>query len=910
MRNKTLRMTRAMRTALLVLLLSAMGMGKMYAQDFTVGDLNYSVNDDGISVTVTGHGYGISGTLVIPESVSYGGNTYSVTSIGDDAFEYCGGLTSVTIGNSVTSIGNYAFYVCSGLTSVTIGNSVTSIGDSAFSICSGLTSVTIPNSVTSIGDGAFYLCSGLTSIIIPDSVTSIGDNAFEDCDGLTSVTIPNSVISIGDEAFRSCGGLTSVTIGNSVTSIGNGAFARCSGLTSVTIGNSVTSIGDRAFGGCSGLEQITVAAGNQYYDSRNGCNAIIETNTNTLVCGCKNTVIPNSVTSIGDHAFLGCEGLTSIEIPNSVTSIGDDAFYYCIGLTSIEIPNSVTSIGDDAFSYCSGLTSIEIPNSVTSIGHSAFEYCSGLTSVTIGNSVTSIANYAFADCVGLTSINIPNSVTSIGGFAFAGCVGLTSINIPNSVTYIGDSAFRGCRSLTSINIPDSVTSIGVSAFSECSGLTSIIIPDSVTSIGKSAFSGCSGLTSVTIGKSVTEINQNAFAGCPNIKEINFNAQNFDMYYYDNEEEIWEDCTDVAINFMDGITVVYDWWAGSEILTSVSFSNSVVLIDEEAFRYCENLKTVTMGHSVETIGNYAFEYCSSLTSVEIPNTVSFIGDDAFKGCTRLTTIYYNAETIVYDDDEYEAGSAFVDCPNLTTIYIGADVKQIPDFIFEECSTVHLVVALGTAPAILELGAFDDFSDNTMLMVPCDKRMTYYAAWNMFPFNNIIEDCSSYPVNVGVVGTGGNVSVSATEVQMGQTVVVTVMPNAGMALSSITATNVSNPSQIVPIMPVAGTANNFSFVMPPYGVVVMATFKSSGASVDENGGVAPVSVYPNPTNGHIKIEAEDLKHVSICNMLGQTVYEGKACGNAFEYDFNGHGAGLYLVRIETANGVVVKRVSVSL
>ena len=283
-----------------------------------------------------------------------------------------------------------------------------------------------------------------------------------------------SVTSIGDEAFRGCSSLTSVTIPNSVTSIGNWAFYQCMGLTSVTIPNSVTSVGVHAFGGCSGLTSIKVESGNTIYDSRNNCNAIIETASNTLVAGCKNTVIPNSVTSIGDSAFMDCSGLTSVTIPNSVTSIGYEAFYYCSGLTSVTIGNSVTYIGDGAFSNCHSLTSVTIPNSVTSIGDYAFSHCTGLTSVTIPNSVTSIGVHAFGGCSGLTSVTIPNSVTSIGDYAFSNCHSLTSVTIPNSVTSIGEYAFYDCSGLTSVTIPNSVTSIGNSAFAYCSNLKSVI----------------------------------------------------------------------------------------------------------------------------------------------------------------------------------------------------------------------------------------------------------------------------------------------------------------------------------------------------------------------------------------------------------------------------------------------------
>ena len=201
-------------------------------------------------------------SIKIPSNVESNGQTYTVTSIGNFAFSWCTGLTSVTIPDSVTSIGYGAFSECISLTSVTIPDSVTSIGDFAFTHCAGLTSVTIPGSVTSIGNYAFSYCTGLTSVDIPDGVTSIGSYAFSDCTGLTSVTIPGSVTSIGSYAFSFCSKLTSVTIPDSVTSIGSNAFWGCAGLTSITIPDSVTSIGNRAFGVCSALTKITFEGAN------------------------------------------------------------------------------------------------------------------------------------------------------------------------------------------------------------------------------------------------------------------------------------------------------------------------------------------------------------------------------------------------------------------------------------------------------------------------------------------------------------------------------------------------------------------------------------------------------------------------------------------------------------------------
>ena len=218
---------------------------------------------------------------------------------------------------------------------------VTSIEYWAFYGCSGLTSVTIPSSVTSIGGDAFNGCSRLKKVIIKDIAAWCGIS-FSD-------TFSNPLVYAHHLYSDENTEITELIIPNSVTSIGNHAFCDYSGLTSVTIPNSVTSIGYHAFDGCSGLTSIKVESGNTKYDSRDNCNAIIEITSNTLITGCKNTTIPNSVTSIGFHAFDGCSGLTSITIPNNVTSIGDWAFFHCSGLISITIPNSVTSIGSGAF---------------------------------------------------------------------------------------------------------------------------------------------------------------------------------------------------------------------------------------------------------------------------------------------------------------------------------------------------------------------------------------------------------------------------------------------------------------------------------------------------------------------------------------------------------------------------------
>ena len=588
---------------ILLAVLSSIAGTTAWAYDFVADGIYYNITsstDLTVAVTYETSNYNsYSGDVVIPATVENDGKTYSVTGIGLYAFRICTSLTSIVIPSGVTSIGNYAFYDCTGLTSIVIPIGVTSIGGYAFSSCTGLTSIVIPSGVTSIGVDAFAGCTGLTSIVIPSSVTSIGQYAFYSCKGLTSIEIPSSVTSIGDYAFQ-----------------------YCSGLTSIEIPSSVTAIGDHAFYGCTGLTSIVVSSDNRVYDSRDNCNAIIKTASNTLIAGCQNSFIPDGVTSIDSYAFYQCTGLTSIEIPSSVTGIGQYAFSGCTGLTSIEIPGSVTSIGDGAFQSCKGLTRIEIPSGVTSIGNSAFYYCTGLTSIEIPSGVTSIGNSAFYNCNGLKSIEIPSGVTNIGEYAFYGCTGLTSIVvssdnsvydsrnncnaiiettsntliagcqnsfIPDGVTIIGDYAFYGCSGLTSIEIPDGVTSIGIQAFYNCHDLTSIVIPSSVTSIGNYAFNYVRCV--IYLGEAT---------GSP--------------------------------------------WGAKKVYTT--------LPDEYGFYYADEEKTqiefyagkggdVVIPEGVTSLPYSLFSGLKNITSVTIPASVTSIGDWAFYGCTGLTAIYLNS-----------------------------------------------------------------------------------------------------------------------------------------------------------------------------------------------------------------------------------------------------------------------------
>ncbi|MBR6190616.1 MAG: leucine-rich repeat protein [Prevotella sp.] len=709
----------------------------------------YNYNSDGSSVSVTYQGTYYSsysneytGTVVIPETVTYNGKTYSVTSIGDYAFYLCSGLTSVTIPNSVTSIGSWAFYYCNGLTKVIVPN---------FDI-KNWCSIKFGNYYANPLLYAHHLYSDenteITELVIPDGVTSIGSFTFPGCSGLTSVTIPNSVNSIGNSAFSGCSGLTSVTIPNSVTSIGAEAFYSCSGLTSVSIPNSVTRIGTSAFSGCSGLSSIT---------------------------------IPTSVTSIGYSAFYGCSGLTSVTIPNSVTSIGYSAFYGCSGLTKVIVPNF------DIKNWCSIKFCENYANPLYYAHHLYSDDNTEITKLVIPDDVTSIDSYAFGGCSGLTSVTIPNSVTSIGSSAFRGCSGLTSVTIPNSVTTINSRAFYDSK-IKSLTIGGGIQTIASDAFSYSSsanGATPVKVVW-LANTPPSGYENVEGTVNYVANNQYTKLSNatvypflNSMFEVGGIKYVSVSPSErtcdaIDCMYDASAENINIGKTvsfkGVALNVKNinpyacymnnnikSIDISNDGSIGQFAFSQAGMEKAIIKnnggIGNSAFSSCPKLKTVELGQDITSIGSSAFQNCTKLGSIEIPDNVKTLGSNAFYGCTSLKSaktgngisllntqtfsdctslenveIGTNITKISGKSRTYSDYGCFYNCRSLEQIQVPGNVKEIEDYVFNGCTGLKNVI-IDNADTELELGSNGSspiFSSCPLDSVYIGRDISYHTA----------------------------------------------------------------------------------------------------------------------------------------------------------------------------------------
>ena len=684
------------------------------------------------------------GDVVIPEEI----DGHKVTSIDDWVFASCTDLTNVTLPDCMTTIGEYAFIYCSNLESINIPDSLVSIGSGAFSGCEKLSNVRIsPNHpVFSFESDALinktdmtltsYLGYNSIAYEIPAGVRQIGSLAFDNTK-LTSLIVPDSVTSTEYKAFSGMYDLEEIILPESLTSIGAMTFYADHNLTSLRIPAGVTEIGYGSFGQCGKLNTIDIDPENPVYEMRGSM--LINTKENML-------------------CFHLDQDSGSFEIPEGFKTIEANAFEASNKLQEIIVPDSVETIGEGAFMFCRNLTSVKLPKHLKTIERYTFYSCPALLSVTIPDDVDSIKEKAFLNCKNLNEVIIPASVTAIDEDVFYASKNVVCKIAENSyarqfckeheikyiITIPGDEPLqyeiqsdntiqitRADRALTECVIPaeidgHKVTSIGLSAFAGCELLTKVTIPETVIVIGVHAFRYCSSLKTINIPDSVMFIVDGAFSSCTSLSNIDI-SPNHPVYAFTNGALInkesmtliqYTDQQSESYEISSGITKIGVSAFENAKLTSVIIPDSVTSIENYAFRDMKNLKAVTIPDGVTRIGFQAFYGNENMADVSLPASVTELGHDIFGWCLRLRAIDIDPDNPVYEmrgnmllnkkenslyyhpnlnegtfiiPEEIEIidAYAFVDNVWLNEIIIPDTVKEIKDHAFYSCNRLSSV-----------------------------------------------------------------------------------------------------------------------------------------------------------------------------------------------------------------------------
>jgi len=502
-----------------------------------------------------------------------------------------------------------------------------------------IVAVTIGDGVTSIGDMAFSDAVNLLSVSIAPSVESIGEFAFEACGSLKEVELPSGLEIIENGAFTSSG-LEALEIPDRTVRIGINAFNHCEKLASVSIGSGVIDIGSSAFGGCTSLKSIDVSSDNNVLESVQGvlCKPDIG-----IVIECPagwdmgNFVVPDGYVIIGDTAFEGCEGLTSVDLGATVKEIGPYGFMNCSNLQSVKWSPALTSIGVAAFHCCTSLKESIIPSTVTTMGE-----------------------LAFIGCDSLEEVEIPGSISRIEKFAFSGC-GLKTVNIGEGVKFVGKSAFSGCNSLESISFPDSVETILDAVFDSSGSLRSISFGTGLESLHEHALTGIFAMEEINVAEGNSSY-------CSE-DGILFNKEKTSLIYYPPSKSGRTYTVPSTVK-----TIQTLGFSNTKNLESITLPDGLEIIDFGSFIGCASLVTINIPKTVKSIGTNAFCYCKKLERFESSPLMDFISESMLYDCRSLKSVTISDSIVSIDD------SALAGCDSLSRLYVGTSVKKICENAF--------------------------------------------------------------------------------------------------------------------------------------------------------------------------------------------------------------------------------------
>lgn len=767
----------------LLIILFALTLESAWASTFVVDNLKFNILDSSKREVSVSMGSEIIGEIVIPESISYMGEVYSIVKISSNGFANSKTISSIVIPSSVSTIGEKAFEGCSSLQSINIPNKVIRIENSTFRNCSSLQSIVLGTALHTIDNSAFEGCSSLSSINIPESVTTIGTSVFASCSSLKSIALPSKISSIRWHTFAYCSSLTSIKIPKSVTRIGSFALSYCTSLESVDISSSVTTIEASAFYMCSSLNKVDLSSSIQTIGDRafSNCNSL------------ESLVIPDAISNIGYLAFGDCEKLTDVIMqavtpPTSFTSTifngiskinlhtpsGSEAMYdknpnwsgfanyigfgdkeYLRKTIDIKVAGSLEDIisqeerlttyflslsgdinGQDIalIRNMSGrdrsgnktqgeLRYLDISNCrVVSGGE---EYINGYHTKT-----DEIPPYMFKECI-LVGVNLPETVHTINSYAFENS-NIIELKLPESIKTIRQRAFSNFKFLKDITIPNGVTAIEEYTFSGCNYLESLSLPYGLNSVGNNAFENCSSLSSIEIPNSVTNIGKQLFSNCTSLRYV-------------------------------------------------TLSNIIEEIPALCFNNCNKLASITIPESVTSIGESAFNNCEALSSIDLPKNLISLGISSFYSCNSLNTI------TLPDPIKSVPSRCFMGCKSLNSVYIGDKLESVGTFAFSGATELEKLHIKRRTPPSAYSNSFSSYG-KTNLYVPLGSIFLYEKAPTWSLFDNISGTDGILVKSSIESNQGGYVKINGSEldhieISLGEDVTFEIVVQEGFVIKTV-------------------------------------------------------------------------------------------------------------------------------
>lgn len=574
-------------------------------------------------------------------------------------------LEEVNLPSNLESLGDYSFSSCSNLKKINLPSSINQIGECCFSSCASLTSITIPSNIKSIPYGCFRNCYKLKDITFSEDLEVIENNAFENCIQVETLSFPSKLKEIESSAFCKCTRLKSITFPESLTTISSSAFSYDTSLTSLSLGKNIQHIANGAFSTCCSIESIEISSENKIYKSVNNC--LIKIDEDEVIIGCKNSIIPDGIKTIGVEAFFGCNKLTQIQFPSSVTKLDNYSFSNCSSLTAINLTSTIVTLGNNVFTGCSRIESIVVDNdnpSYSSLSNCLLskdkkELLYGCKASIIPSEVETIASEAFYFCTLLESINIPSTVKTIQQRAFANCYNLKSVTIENGVNDIQAECFSNCSILSSISLPNTITSISTNCFFHCYSLKTLEIKEGVEEIESNAFSYCFELKNLTLPSTLTIIREGCFLSCQELTNVVIPTSNTSFKFKDNmlldyqEEKLILGVQN--FNFPSTLIEILPYALyNNNSLEILTFNDGLVNIDHDACSNMYGLRKIVLPSSIKKIDDYAFYDCKGLEEINYLGTKSeFLQIELGMGLFSSTYVY----EVTCFDEAYQLEEVF-------------------------------------------------------------------------------------------------------------------------------------------------------------------------------------------------------------------------------------------------------------